>query len=309
MVEYKTLEEREEYLTAYLTGVIFGDGCISKHSNTYRIDIYNSNKDYLSLLLSIITEVMPFNHIYINSRKTTVNTKYNYCLSINNKNFHKIICPFKSNYRYSIPNWITTKNEKAGFISGLFDTDGCVWKKTIPINLTTKYKTSLEPIKEVLKKDFEIESYIHSYKGLSRLNIKSYKNIVKFEKEIGFLHPLKNELLRNLLEKFYIKEKTKLGKEQEVKTLHRKGLGITQISNVIGIPKTTVIFWLDEYFPNRIRLKQHSTQDYFKAFELFKYKNILEISKILNIPKPTIVHWIKHNQMPHTVRKEIKNAN
>ncbi len=203
-MKYETLEEREKYLFSYLTGVIFGDGCIHPNPKIHRIDIYNSNKEYVGVLLSILNKILPNNAIYIycRCRKTP-----SYCLSINNKKFKDTIKQFKNNYRYEIPTWISTKSEKAGFISGLFDTDGCVWKRTIPINLTTKYRTSLESIKEALRDDFEIDSYIHSYQGISRLNIKSYKNLAKFEKEIGFLHPLKKELLRKLLENFYVKEK------------------------------------------------------------------------------------------------------
>lgn len=305
----------KEFEMGYLTGAIFGDGCLGHHG--YRSNVYNSDVDYIGILCTIINDLFPKNSIHIlnhnNGNSCFVSKKNCFSISINSKDFFMLLKPYKpKKYQYLPPEWLKTKNQKAGFIAGLFDTDGCVGKTNVGLNLTTKFKKNLIPIKKMLYHSFNISSYIRRIKSryksknrfLYRLFIFGYLNIKKFKNKIGFLHPYKERLLLMLLKNRYVKEKRKLKEKPRIEKLYLNGLSVEDIQKETTLPRTTIICWLDESFPKRKKLKQYDSDVYFEVMNLFKKGWVCaKISKLMEIPKPTIENWLYEKQKPNSVRR------
>jgi hypothetical protein len=292
----------ENYAIGYLAGAIYGDGWVNTRLyklKTYKINFYTADKEYLAVFLTFL-------HIFLNNYQLC-HRKNCYEVTIHSKKLWTLLSSYKYKARYSLPNWIDTIDKKAGFISGLFDTDGSI-HGTIPMNLTTKYIENLYPI-QLLLKEFGITSYLRRIyigkKQLARLFIKGYKNKKIFKDIINFHHPKKIEMLEKVLKEKYVYQQRKETLFSNFKQLYAQGKRVTDIKKIMKLPNTTIIAWMDEINPNRKKKKHHNytKENYFEAIDLAgKGINRYEISKILNIPPSTLFYWLNSNIKPLSMR-------
>lgn len=300
----KDIDETKRFELGYITGVAFGDGCIQK--KLYRIDIYTVDTDFVGVLLSILHTLCPQNSICIYNRNSLKSKKNAFVITITSKKLCKLIAPYKINYKYKPPDWITNNEEKAGLISGLFDTDGCVYE-SLPMTLTSKYIESLYPIGLMLK-EFNINCYIkriyNDNRQLARLYISGYENKKTFKEKINFLRPIKSEILEKTLDERYQTEKRKQKYLPEVEKLHRQGKTVSTIRDMLRLPNTTVIQWLDEINPKRDKknFNNYTPKQYFDALNLLNHGiNRYEVSKRLNIPATTLFYWLHTDTKPTSI--------
>jgi intein/homing endonuclease len=131
--------------TAYLAGLIIGDGHISNcsksqsdRSRDYRIVIELTDLDYAMLILKLIKSVIPTKSAF-RIPKARGSRKKSFYIQIRNKSFFYFLTNImgvpagaKSSI-VSIPNKIkeSSLNIKKHFIAGLFDTDGGLRSNTI----------------------------------------------------------------------------------------------------------------------------------------------------------------------------------
>ncbi len=187
---------------AYLTGLISGDGHVSKKTC---ITITSDSKDYLkNLTSSLIKKIFDCNSLLYSQRNYWV-------LHINSRPIHfffnKIIgLPSgKKKGKLRIPNFIYFSKEfKKGFLMGLFDSDGGLTiskkgKASILISSST-YPFILE-VQKMLK-EFEIDLG-GPYKSGNRKGYEirrfGMKTILKFNEEIGFNHPVQLKRINALV--------------------------------------------------------------------------------------------------------------
>jgi hypothetical protein len=288
------------YALGYIAGAIYGDGWVNTRllkNKAYRIDFYNKDEEYLGVFLTFL-------HIFFDFQ---ISYRRNcYTITINSKRLWNLLSPYKYKSRYKIPNWLTTEEEKAGFISGLFDTDGCVYKKNIPLCLTSKYIENLYQIQSILN-DFGIASHIKPiYKdSLARLYIKGYENKKIFSEKINFHHPQKIKTMKKILEDTYTFRKRKIGLSSRIQKLYKQGKSVGEIKKILNIPQTTVICWLDEIDLQRKKrhTRGYSPKEYFSALKLLKMGiNRYEVSKRLGIPASTLFYWLNTDIKPVSVR-------
>ncbi|MCK4670879.1 MAG: hypothetical protein KAT43_06805 [Nanoarchaeota archaeon] len=124
--------------TAYLAGVIIGDGHISgssksksDNSRDYRIIIDITDKDYLRLLSGMIKSIISTKSVP-KSSKITDDHKQRYYFQFRNKSFFGFLTKTlgipkgAKSSKVQIPDKIkrASKAVKISFLAGLFDTDG-----------------------------------------------------------------------------------------------------------------------------------------------------------------------------------------
>ena len=92
------------------------------------------------------------------------------------------------------------KENIAEMLSCLFEGDGhaSVKKNTLRIGYTTSSRRLAEQIQDLLLR-FDIRSNLTEHKGIFKVGITEYKNIERFEKEIGFVTPKKNYVISRYL--------------------------------------------------------------------------------------------------------------
>ena len=190
--------------TAYLAGVIIGDGHISdsfksktSKSKDYRIVIDIADKDYLYLITKLIKSVIRTKSIPKNS-KPRGNRKERLCFQFRNKSFFYFLTRFleiKKGAKSSevvIPAKIKNSPEsiKKYFLAGLFDTDGGFRGNTL--GFTSASEELITDISRILI-EFSIKHF--SEKWLNQKYDKNYYGLKIRRKEIDkFLNtfPLQN---------------------------------------------------------------------------------------------------------------------
>ncbi len=112
----------------------------------------------------------------------------------------------KTSGEKSIPKFALRgrKEDIARMLSALFEGDGyaTIKERTIRIGYKTKSKQLASQIQDLLLR-FKIRSSITENRGFYRVGITEYTNIQRFQEEIKFVTPEKNQIIEN-----YLKEKT-----------------------------------------------------------------------------------------------------
>ena len=197
---------------ARIVGHLMGDGCVTSRYIRY------ANKEQ-ALLQQFERDIRRIDrNIHIIKGKVNSGTPF---IQIQKKELLQRLQSlgegkYKSE-RIEIPSLIR-KNLKAkvNFIRALFDDEGSVslriHKKTgetkRDIHIALKSKKMIFQLKEVLEKEFGIKCNKIGKDERKRKNkkyvtwvlrITGYENIKKFKEKIGFTHPQKNKILKNLL--------------------------------------------------------------------------------------------------------------
>jgi hypothetical protein len=120
------------------------------------------------------------------------------------------ILNYKKTKDKRVPNFILkTKNPKliGPFLQALYDDDGYLYPRKNMIVFSQKRRKLLEEIRKVIENIGIIPNKIlvHNAKNRTRMyyfSITSRENILKFSELVGFKHPIKNNKLQLLVEKY-----------------------------------------------------------------------------------------------------------
>ncbi len=130
-------------------------------------------------------------YIYDKNLKTLLNKRYK-------------IPKGKKSSKISLPRKLPLE-EKFKFLRGLFSGDGSVSfdkkknKRYMQITFWTKSKKLIHDLVNILNKNnISCGLNYSSSKEQYRLTIRKYDSLLKFKELIGFCHPKKHELLKNL---------------------------------------------------------------------------------------------------------------
>ncbi|MFH1588226.1 MAG: LAGLIDADG family homing endonuclease [Candidatus Diapherotrites archaeon] len=193
---------------AYIIGVILGDGHLHSNKNNkkgnWTICVYFDNYCHMKKYNKIIKNEIGIK-AKINKEKNCFNCYFcskaihwffmSFFKLVNGAKFDKIIIPKRI---------IDSKNRKIinSCIQGLFDSDGTVTKRYAGFSSTSKKivnqvhlileKQGISPKKHKWLKN-------KKYKMLYSTRIGNKEGIKKFQKKIGFRHPVKKERLNTLL--------------------------------------------------------------------------------------------------------------
>lgn len=173
---------------ASIYGYLCSDGYVIKNPITqkqkyYRIGLRNTNKLLLEDFQAKFLRVFGLNPHITEYERCSIGSKKVYYLLTKNQSFY-------SHY-WSLPK--LSKRNLSAWLRSYFDCDGWVEanaRQNRRIGLDSVNKGGLFSIKEALK-IFGIECRIRPHKSLYRLQIFGKENIIKFKKQIGFLHPNK----------------------------------------------------------------------------------------------------------------------
>ena len=195
-------------------GFLQGDGSIQRISDQYKnhhgLEVYIGDKD------DDIFELFDKNK---DDPEYNDKTKSIYLAHDDGNNYEQDIIDLKFSLNV-LPNrefpetyddW--SYKDKASFLRGCFSANGCVVKRT-RVSYKTTCKSFAEKLKDTLKLDFNIDSYIttnkehdvkfkngiYTCKESYDINIFRYSSIQKFSVTIGFIQQYKQDLLQKLLD-------------------------------------------------------------------------------------------------------------
>ncbi len=192
--------------TAYLAGVIIGDGYISNsfkgskspNCRNYRVYIDLTDFEFISIIADLTKEIIPTNTL-IRQKKVPLGHMPSWSFTVTNKSWWHFftrtlgVPAGKKSRVVTVPQTILTGSSgiKKVFLAGLFDTDGGL--RSGAIGLTTASKIMAEQV-ALLFKEFRFDCRVNSwiikkydwrYYGLSFRR----RDVDRFLKEI----PLRNE--------------------------------------------------------------------------------------------------------------------
>jgi len=185
---------------ASIHGYLCADGYVVKNPKTqkhkyYRVGLRNTDLTLLKDFQKKTQKLFDCNsRIYRNER-----------CDISSKEVYNFLT--KDGTTYYSHHWrlpTLTKKQLAGWLRSYFDSDGwahCRVAKDRHIGLDSVNKEGLYQIKDALEK-FMISSKIKKHRTLYRLHIFGKENLIKFQKEIGFLHPAKIRTLKKTINSY-----------------------------------------------------------------------------------------------------------
>lgn len=197
---------------AYLLGAL-RDGCFIKNEkyHTYRIRIYQKNKKWIEDLSEIIQQLFKKKPTIILDKRDNV-----WSLMVNSREIYEkliVISDFTGNQKtWNVPRVILNSSLEIQkeFIKGFFDSEGGlphmengnIEPKNIRVHFTQSNKKCLEEVKEIVNKlGLRTGKVCGPYykKGFKepvyRLKIHGKKEVSKFSKIVGSLHPEKQKRL------------------------------------------------------------------------------------------------------------------
>jgi len=201
----KEIDLKPTWNLGYFCGMVMGDGYV--YGNKYwRVSLASTKKDWVDLFCKMAKKVFPmfnpFMHSFYKTRSFpngTKRTDLTWEGVITSKKVYEALAPFKlPDYRWKIPDFLTTEESLAGFIAGLFDAEGSVNKRNIRIS--SKHIENLVPIKKILKDKFGIKSCLKKEDRVSSLYIYGRDNLSKFLELIRPQLPCKREKIKNYIE-------------------------------------------------------------------------------------------------------------
>jgi hypothetical protein len=191
---------------AYLIGYLYGDGTLSLHKGSGRIEFYDSSKEFLMDISEIIKREFEYNNFkFMKDKRSNC-----FILRINsilllflfNELFEMPIGKKKG--KLAIPELIKNPKYIKDFISGFFDAEGHIYytpKYGYRITFTQNDKKILDEIKNVLNNfnisDIKITEY---RKNMFELRINRKENFHKFINTFKINHPNRVSRIKQALE-------------------------------------------------------------------------------------------------------------
>jgi len=196
-----------------LVGFIMGDGNLFHRyrkgvGSEYRIRVSSSKMETPNYFENLVHQVFPNLRVSRKEKKEVKNPPHGkprecikYSAEIYTKKLFKKIDDFKRNYRWRIPDFLDTRDSKAGFIGGIFDSDGWM-EEDGRIAVSSGIKDNLIHLAELLSL-FNINGSLReTYRGQYEIRFKDWKNKVLFFREINFEYPKKKKALINDLKSY-----------------------------------------------------------------------------------------------------------
>jgi hypothetical protein len=179
----------------YLVGYMYGDGTLSSHKTTPRIEFYDSNKIFLNYIASLVQTLFNIKNYKLRKDKRAKC----YCLRINHKLlllfFNKVFeMPIgRKKGKLHMPQVIKRSKYINDFICGFFDAEGHFYhdpRYGYKITLSQSDKFILEEIKNILEslgvKSIKVTEY---RKGSYELRIPRKEEFIKFTAIFTSRHP------------------------------------------------------------------------------------------------------------------------
>src|SRR3989344_7356370 len=205
---------------AAIHGYLCSDGYVQRLKETgrtyYRIGLRNTNMNLLSDFQSRFKKVF--------KQTPTISKRIDRC-SISNKEAHTyLLKEFGSfhSYEWTAPKKFNNKTEISLWLGAFFDAEGTVKStkaKDRSISMECVNKKGIREIQKMLFENFKIVSKIFPRKNRSTevLYIFGKENIIKFQKEIGFLHEKKSLKLDDAVNSYITYEWIFPDKKSELK--------------------------------------------------------------------------------------------
>jgi len=272
---------------ASLHGYLCADGCVVKSSNPkykyYRIELRNINSKLLNDFKNKFQKVFNIKaHIYRNER----------CRLGSKEIYNKLNKQFGSFYSHNWTLPILNKIELIYWIRSYFDCEA--WVRNKPrqdrhIGLDCINKKGLLQIQKALLQ-FNIVSKVkkRNTRNIYTLNIYGKENIIKFQKEINFLHPNKRKKLQQAIDS-YIDYNWEISKESiKQKARVKKPFFIRIISN-LELNLIKIQKFLKKYYIESIIYKNKNGQGtIYYSLIIQKKKSIIKTIKNQLISKEQI---------------------
>ena len=190
--------ENSKLVLAEIIGIMLGDGCFSEGSRCYQISVsfHKKEKKYLRYVLNLFKQFFPEEkfHKYELKDQMIIRTYSKKVADVFLKNGLKT--GNKTKRDILIPTWIASnKSSVIAFLRGLFDTDGCIYRKYgkyLQIQMKLANKTLVKDIQKTLdvlgfNPTKVIPDFCKMYKVPSwKFYLSRQSEIHKFIKEIGF---------------------------------------------------------------------------------------------------------------------------
>lgn len=235
----------------YFCGVVLGDGHVDNYIKSYRTMVGSTKPDIVDIFIESANRLnlKPIKYItkphYIKAPNGLSKWGRYYWGIIYSKNLYNALKPYKQkDYHWEIPKFLTTEESQLGFIGGLFDAEGCVGERTL--NISSKHKENLEPVKNLLLKfgfkfgKISLTKDKNYYKlNISGLNIKLFYDLIELR--------LKKEKLKCFLQKanWIMWKYSKEDYEKVMKLREKTGWGRIKISKATGLSPSTVGRWIN----------------------------------------------------------------
>jgi len=188
------IDIKPTFAVGYLIGLILGDGsCYASKVRDYRISFKTTRKEFADIIVNAFSESFPTLKTHRYSQVSTrrfpngqVKTDLMYGVDVNSKRLYEYLHPYKlADYRWIVPPIVYQTMEcTCGFLSGLYDAEGCVapskkQRQTDYIDLSSKHAENLQPIQTLLE-NLEIKSRIYfSRTSDFRLRVNTVESLIK----------------------------------------------------------------------------------------------------------------------------------
>jgi len=187
---------------AALHGYLCADGYVSKNlphqkHKYYIIGLRNQNRTLLEDFQNKFYEIFKQRPKLIEHERCHMYSKEIYQQLISLGPFHSANWAFPELPKHLLKFWLRAFFDCEGWVIARAGKDRRVAAESINHESLSKLKTDLEQ-----KFDIPSSIYLKKNRNISGLHIYGKENLVKFQKEIGFLHPEKNKKLSEAISSF-----------------------------------------------------------------------------------------------------------
>lgn len=202
------ISQQSKFLTvekAYILGVLCGDGYISTNN---RVGLKVCDEDFADEFRRCLREVYDLSPSkkfrIIKPTNFSTNPKPQYVISLTSKLVVNDLLEYSKSFKtkeWEIPKEILKSDlkVKSAFLRGLFDSEGTACLKKpggVYLSICSSNKLSLSKVKEILKKDFNIDLSVVHYESIMKLKSVGYKNVKNFYNYINFTIKRKRDKLK-----------------------------------------------------------------------------------------------------------------
>ncbi|MBU2639608.1 MAG: hypothetical protein KKG75_02770 [Nanoarchaeota archaeon] len=301
---------------AAIHGYLCADGYVSSPKKKYhRVSFTNTDINLIEDFKKRFESIFGIEKkISITKGRKNWKDRYNYISD--NKEIHFELCKFGSYYarEWSMP-FNLTKKEISLWLRAFFDSEGwleCEIGQNRRIGAESINHKGLNQIQNKLKEIFKIDSIIKIKKKgkISRLEIFGKNNIIKFSKNIGFIHTNKKKMLKKVILSYPIYEwkfpKNKEKLKEFIKKIVKKKAKIKQIKGKPTYVRLNSI--IEKNFKKLSKLLYNKYKIKSKIYKCINgYGTVyyeLDIQDINSIQK-----LIKNNLIKKSIVKELTLAN